>query len=188
MGESRMPGPLLKVAVLGPESSGKTTLALALTEQLTAQGMRVCYVAEYARAYYQRRPYQPQLHDILAIAIGQWATEVSAAGENEVLICDSTATTCKIWSEVAFNQVSRGLEALHRVSHYDLTLLAKPDIPWEKDRLRSHPLERDWLFTLYQKALWEQGIEWVEVAGSHTERLAVASSAIVGLIRRTRYA
>jgi nicotinamide riboside kinase len=169
---------LLRIAIIGPESSGKTTLALALTRALTAMGTRTHYVAEYAREYYADRPYQPTQQDVLAIAQGQCAAEQRLSYGADIIVCDTTVTTCKIWSEVAFGDVDPLLLALHHPHQYEVTLLTKPDMRWHADPLRSYPLGRDWLFTLYQQELSAHGVPWIEVASSAPVRLACALSIV----------
>lgn len=174
----------VRVAIIGPECSGKTTLAQALTSVLKAQGVKAHCVAEYAREYYRDRPYQPDSQDVVAIAREQLAAEQRSATDNECLICDSTVTTCKIWSEVAFGYVPSILLALHRPDTYDLTLLAKPDIPWQADPLRSHPYARDWLFSLYEKELVAHGVRWIEIAGPHAVRFSRALNEVSAIVKK----
>ncbi len=170
----------LKIAVVGPESCGKSTLAAALAGRLRGLGLSVALVDEYAREYYARRPYRPTLSDVMAIAEGQLAREAAASGD--VVLCDSTALTCRIWAEVGFGRVPGALAALdHR--GYALTLLARPDIPWRQDPLRSHPHARNALFGHYRQALAAmEGCRVAEVGGEGGERLACAWAALTPLL------
>ncbi|OWY38640.1 nicotinamide mononucleotide-binding protein [Xenophilus sp. AP218F] len=174
------PRAALKIAIVGPESSGKSTLACALAQALNAEGVAAAWVAEYAREYYADRPYRSTPADIEAIARGQLAAE--RAGVGEVLLCDTTALTCKIWAEVAHGAASPGLLALYRPTDYALTLLALPDIPWEPDPLRSHPTQRDWLLGLHREALAAAGIAPLELGGAHALRMERALAAIRALL------
>lgn len=167
-----MPPTLKRVAIVGPECSGKTTLAEALTIILTMVNVKVRCVPEYAREYYRNRCYQPSPHDVLAIARGQVMAEQQAAWNADILICDSTVTTCKIWSEVMFGYVDPALLKLYCPTAYDLTVLTRPDICWEADPLRSAPHSRDQLFGLYQAELMRHKVRWIGVAGSHKKRVA----------------
>lgn len=172
--------PPLKVAIVGPESSGKTTLSTRLAEVLRKQ-CRVALVEEYAREYYRERPYRPTADDVLAIARGQCAAE-RAAGEVDILLCDSTVLTCLVWSEVGFGRVAPELERLWRPDDYALTLLARPDIPWAPDPLRSHPEERDDLLERYRRYLAPTGGRCVEIFGEAAQRLALACDAIEAVL------
>ncbi|MCL6263867.1 ATP-binding protein [Craterilacuibacter sp. RT1T] len=168
----------LRVAVLGPESSGKSTLVLALADRLERAGMRVACVDEYARSYYASRPYLPSLADVEAIALAQCHNEDRAALQADIVLCDTSALTCRIWAEVAFGGASETINRLCRNYRYGLTLLARPDIPWQADPLRSHPHERDWLLGLYRQALATQPERIVEVYGTREQRLEQALRAL----------
>ncbi|MCW3481151.1 ATP-binding protein [Neisseriaceae bacterium JH1-16] len=174
----------LRVAIVGPESSGKSTLAEALEAALSAQGVAVARVDEYAREYYAARPYAPTMADIEAIAQEQQRREDAAASACRVLLCDSSALTNRIWAEVAFGAASGRLLALDRPHDYALTLLARPDIAWQPDPLRSHPDQRDWLYGLYLAALTRDGVAPLIVAGSHEARLAAAQAVIMALLKK----
>lgn len=167
-----------RIAVVGPESCGKSTLSAQLAASMQTQGMRAVHVAEYARDYYANRPYQVAMSDIEAIAHGQLQAEEVAARQHDWLICDTTVLTCKIWAEVAFGQVSPALLQHYRPHDYVLTLLTAADIPWQPDPLRSHPQERDWLLGLYQAELAAAGIVPVLLHGSEQQRLQQAWHAI----------
>ncbi len=171
----------LKIAIVGPESCGKTTLARALAAALNEAGIAAAWVPEYARDYFAARPYRSTPEIIEDVARGQLAAEQSLAGGVQVLLCDTTALNCKIWSEVAHGHCSPGLLALCRPGDYALTLLAEPDIPWEPDPLRSHPTQRDWLFGLYRQALQDAGVDATRVSGAHERRMAQARAALAAL-------
>ncbi|UDM16964.1 AAA family ATPase [Vogesella sp. XCS3] len=171
--------PPVRIAIVGPESCGKSTLAAQLAKRLQQHGVAAVAVAEYARAYYATRPYQPSAADILAIARGQLAAEQAACDAGaRVLLCDTTVLTCRIWAEVAFGQAEPALLALNQPHGYALTLLAAPDLPWQPDPLRSHPDSRDWLFGLYRTALQAADVPYQLVAGQGAQREAAAWAAL----------
>lgn len=167
-----------RIAVVGPESCGKSTLAGQLAATMRAQGLRAAQVAEYARTYYADRPYLVAMADIEAIARGQLQAEADAARQHDWLVCDTTVLTCKIWAEVAFGRASPALLQLYRPQDYVLTLLTATDIPWQADPLRSHPAERDWLLGLYQAELAATGITAILLQGSEAQRLQQAWHAV----------
>ncbi|MDC7717445.1 ATP-binding protein [Vogesella sp. DC21W] len=171
--------PPVRIAIVGPESCGKSTLAAQLAKRLQQHGVAAVAVAEYARAYYANRPYQPSAADILAIARGQLAAEQAACDAGaSVLLCDTTVLTCRIWAEVAFGQAEPALLALNQPHAYTQTLLTAPDLPWQPDPLRSHPDSRDWLLGLYRTALQVAGVPYQLVAGQGAQREAAAWAAL----------
>ncbi|MEO9383834.1 ATP-binding protein [Chromobacterium phragmitis] len=173
----------IRVAIVGPESSGKSTLAREWASRLRGQGRAAVWVEEYSRAYYAGRDYVSTMGDIEAIAAGQLRAEALAAqGGAGILLCDTTVLTCKIWAEVAHGGASATLQALYRPHDYALTVLACPDIPWEPDPLRSHPTQRDWLLELNRRELERQGIAALEVSGAREARLARAMAALSSLL------
>lgn len=172
----------LRIAIVGPESCGKSTLAADLAQALQRCGVAVAVVPEFARDYYATRAYVPTPADILAIAHGQLTAEAALAEQGQVLLCDSTVLTCRIWAEVAFGVAEPALLALNRPQDYALTLLAAADIPWQYDPLRSHPEQRDWLFGLYRAALDAAAVDYRVLAGSRQQRLAAVWPALRGLL------
>ncbi|PRP69883.1 nicotinamide mononucleotide-binding protein [Chromobacterium amazonense] len=172
----------IRVAIVGPESSGKSTLAEDLARRLCGLGWAATWVEEYSRAYYADKPYVSTPADIEVIAAGQLAAEDAAAADSRILLCDTTVLTCKIWAEVAHGAASAQLLALYRPHDYDLTLLACPDIPWQPDPLRSHPTQRDWLLALHRQELARQGIQAVELRGEREPRLERALRSVLALL------
>src|SRR5262245_25992285 len=114
-----------KVAVIGPECTGKSDLSAFL-----AQHFKTAWVPEYARGYLDNltRPYAQ--HDLLTIAHGQLRIEDEFRRDaNKVLICDTNLYVIKVWSEFKFGNVDN--EILREINErkYDLYLLTYVDIP-----------------------------------------------------------
>lgn len=165
----------LRIAVVGPESSGKSTLSQAL-----AQAINGSWVAEYVREYFAHKGSSDyELADIVAIARGQLAAE--AAFDAPLLICDTTVLVCKIWAEVRYQHCPAELLALYHPQDYALHLLTRPDIPWEPDPLRENPNDRDALFDLYEADLKASGARYIIVSGDPEQRLSTALAAFHSL-------
>ena len=165
---------LLRIAVTGPESTGKSML----TQQL-AEHFGTSWVPEFAREYIDRlgRPYAEE--DILEIAKGQLEREErQAARATDVLFCDTELTVTRIWSEVKYGRCHPWILEKIREHPYDLYLLCDIDLPWEDDPQREHPHLREHLFSLYRNELAGRGSPYEVVSGAGSERLENAIRAI----------
>jgi NadR type nicotinamide-nucleotide adenylyltransferase len=156
-----------KIAITGPESTGKSILA----EQL-AEHYHTLWVPEYAREYINHldRPYNQD--DILEIAKGQIRSEVSICRQaNELLICDTELIVTKIWSEVKYGNCDPWILEKIAGNNYNLFLLCDIDLPWEDDPQRENPHDREYLFHLYKEELTKRALPFFVISGFGNERL-----------------
>jgi len=163
-----------KIAITGPESTGKSMLA----EQL-ARHYQTIWVPEYAREYLELlgKPYEEK--DILFIAQGQLAAEESKLiHAGNFLICDTELLVTKIWSEVKYGRCNPWILDAIETHPYDLYLLCDVDLPWEYDPLREHPEQRQYLFDLYYNELKNRNFPFEVVRGTGPDRLKNALSII----------
>lgn len=171
-----------RIAIVGPESCGKTQLAQELSRELNAP-----WVPEFARPWFAaKQQTHYQLSDIIAIAHGQLALEAQLAQGAQWLLCDTTVLVCIIWAQVRFGCCPAELAALWRPQDYALHLLLAPDLPWQADPLRENPIDRDILFQRYESALQEQGVELVRISGLGDARLHCAKRALVPIVQGLR--
>ena len=85
----------IKIAVVGPESTGKSTMSEYLAERYNT-----VWVPEYARGYCEKLTEPPTWQDEINMFYGQVALEDELQPKaNKLLICDTTFLTVKIWSE-----------------------------------------------------------------------------------------
>ena len=123
---------LLRVAILGAESSGKSTLAAALAER-----HGTVWVPEYLREFVETRGRVPVADDQFFIASTQVARErVAMDAARGVLICDTTPLMTVLYSRHYFGGEDAQLAALAADTQYDLTLVTAPDVPWVADGLQ----------------------------------------------------
>jgi nicotinamide riboside kinase len=168
-----------KLAIVGAESSGKTTLARELANVLHSP-----WLPEYARHYFAAKgDTHYGLDDVIAIAEGQRAGEAEpalwqGADQGDWLVCDTNALVCKIWAEVRFGHCPLEIEAAWPAHDYALHILPTPDIAWQPDPLRENPHDRPALFARYQAALQASGAAFCIVSGSPTQRLAQVCAAL----------
>ena len=168
-----------RILILGPESTGKSTLA-----EMLAQHYAEPWVPEVARAYLEglNRPYTYE--DLLLIGKRQLSLEDElAATAKHFLFCDTDLRVIQVWSQHRYGKVDPWvLEEIARRT-YDLILLCAPDLPWQEDPLREHPeLEmRQQFFDSYQQITRESGFPWALISGETGERLSASIQAVDSL-------
>ena len=159
------------VVITGPESCGKTTLARQLSDR-----WRAPLVNEAAREYLQGKD-SYEKSDLLEIAKLQNAMEQeSTASSPEKLVCDTDLLVILVWSEVKYGRCDPWIHETFEncfnekslTRHY---ILCAPNIPWQKDRLRENPHNRDELFDMYIKKLTDYKLNYSVVSGRPQERL-----------------
>lgn len=183
---------LKKVVILGPESTGKSTLS----EQL-AQHFDTMWCPEFAREYLLTNGTQYTYEDLLTIAKGQLAMEdeYSLMLENQSLpllengghlplFVDTDMYVMKVWCEFVFGQCHRFILEEIVKREYDLYLLCNIDLPWTKDQLREYPdlHPRRVLYNMYKDLMVNQPIPWVDISGGNEERLEKAIKAVNRLL------
>lgn len=172
------PPSVKKVAVIGPECTGKSELSGYLATHFKTE-----WVPEYARGYIGRltRPYTQD--DLLTIAHGQLRIEDEFTRDsNKVLICDTNLYVIKIWSEFKFGKCNE--EILQQIASrkYDLYLLTYVDIPWQEDPQREHPHKRQELYDIYLREMQNQQVPFVEIKGDRELRRKTAVDSIERII------
>lgn len=168
-----------KIVVIGPESTGKSTLSQAL-----AASLDTCYSEEYARAYLEQRHNQYEFEDLRRIAEGQLKTEDRNLQQaRDVLICDTDLYVLAVWSSHKYGKVDPFILQQIATRHYDGYILCSIDMPWEPDPQREHPDEsmRQYFFRWYHELVIESGKPFIVVSGNEQERLHAALSS--GLFR-----
>lgn len=165
-----------KVVVIGPESTGKSTLSRALAEAL-----HTLWVPEYARAYLEGMQRAYQEDDLLEIAKGQLASEDRQAGcANNLLVCDTDLHVLKVWSEHRYHRCNRWILEQIAERRYDLYLLTYIDVAWQYDPLREHAADnmRRYFYEQYKDIVVHSNVPWVDVRGGAQERLHSCIDAI----------
>ena len=187
---------LKKIVVIGPESTGKSSLCAALAAHY---GTR--WVPEYAREYLQEHGMNYGYPDLMTIARGQLTLEDKLAEiglravvlppkaegrrrsdgrANSLLFVDTDMYVMKVWSEYVFGRCDTWILDQIASRKYDAYILCRTDLPWVKDDLREYPdLEnRDRLFHIYRDCMINQGTPWAEVGGVGEDRIAAGIAAV----------
>jgi nicotinamide riboside kinase len=165
-----------RIAITGPECTGKSTLASQLAEKYDAH-----IVHEYAREYLNdlNRPYN--LKDIEIIAQKQF--ELNNQEKGKLVIADTEMIVTKIWYEEKFKEQSNIINNLLDKQNFDFYFLCKPDIPWQYDELRENPTDRDRIFMIYKQIIEKHyPNNHSIIKGNNTERIKKATQIISDLV------
>ena len=179
----QQPTEIIKIAMYGPESTGKTTLASQLADEFNTN-----WIPEFARDYLQEKWNSKQeicsQDDLIPIAIGQTHHENEALKKaNKILFCDTNLLATKVFSDMYFNHCDAILERAAKKHKYDLIFLTDIDIPWEKDDLRDKPNDRENVLAIFEKALIDFEKPYIKLSGNKQERFEKASKIITDFLR-----
>ena len=166
---------IIKIAVIGPESTGKSVLS----EQL-AKYLKTVFVPEFAREYFNNKNIEGHTQeDLEAIYKKQLLLEAEAINRaNKFLICDTNLISGKVWADVVFNGApSFILENLTATDH-DLHLLCDIDLPWVADSQRRNEYDRKRIMEMHLNELTRLNATFEVVSGFDNERLQNAIKAI----------
>jgi NadR type nicotinamide-nucleotide adenylyltransferase len=192
---------MLKVVIIGPESTGKSTLC-----QQLALHYNTLWCPEYAREYLLKNGMNYSYDDLLTIAKGQIDLEEKKEEEvrksssdnrtlssglpgfptSGLLFIDTNMYVMKVWYEFVFGKCHRFILDQIEKRKYDLYLLCNTDLPWIKDELRDYPdpETRQRLYLVYKEMMINQPVPWVEISGDYERRLQTAIIAADELFRK----
>lgn len=163
-----------KIAIVGPESTGKSTISAQL-----AQYYNTIWVPEFARGYCEKLTEPCTWQDEINMFHGQLQLEKELLPQaNKILICDTTFITVKIWSDHTFGESPQ--EVLDELPNhpYDLYLLMDIDLPWQDDPLRDFPHLREHFMNVWHLELKALNADYTVISGTDQHRLNKAISAI----------
>ena len=190
---------IIKVVVLGPESTGKSSLCAQLADHY-----KTGWVKEYAREYLLTNGTEYTFENLLEIAQGQFALEHAAVklAEDrilsnsdktiatsipEIVLLDTDMNVLKVWCEFVFEKCHPWILNQIVANSYDLYLLCDIDLPWVKDDLREYPdlQTREKLYHHYKDLLINQSTPWINISGNYEARLETAIRAIDSVCTKT---
>ena len=190
---------IIKVVVLGPESTGKSSLCAQLADHY-----KTGWVKEYAREYLLTNGTEYNYENLLEIAQGQLALEHAAVklaedrllsnsdetiatSTPEIVLIDTDMNVLKVWCEFVFEKCHPWILNQIVANSYDLYLLCDIDLPWVKDELREYPdlRTREKLYRHYKDLLINQPTPWVNISGNYESRLQTAITAIDSTCTKT---
>ena len=158
---------MFRVGIIGPESTGKSTLATYLAHRYGG-----VLVSEYAREYMESRACASvyMREDVLNIARFQVGNlkdlsttsggEMPSTDSNDVVFFDTELIITKVWFLHKYGECPDFVEQALRQYPMDVYLLCYPDMPWEPDPVRENPNIREYLFDWYEREIQELGIPY----------------------------
>ncbi|UAK26106.1 AAA family ATPase [Sphingomonas nostoxanthinifaciens] len=162
------------ICLHGPESTGKSTLAMQLSRHYDT-----LHVPEYGRTYCEQYGLTLSMRDLLAIARTHCAMAGAALQQcNRRLILDTDPLMTAAWADMLFERRDPWFDAFEEVA--DLYLLLDIDIPWVNDGTRffGEEARRRHFFDLSRNELERRGLNYVVIGGSAQQRFARAIEAI----------
>ncbi|MCB9020429.1 MAG: ATP-binding protein [Chitinophagales bacterium] len=161
------------IVISGPESTGKTTLAVELSRLLAWP-----LVTEVARSLLEEQGSVYSEADVYRMAVRQWQHQQSVRRSGLPTLADTDLLTYRIWLEERFGRCSPWIEALHRRARPAHYLLCVPDIQWEPDPLRENPHDRDRLLDRHLEILRSEGMSFDLIRGVGEERFLQARTCL----------
>tara|TARA_B100000768_G_C11002624_1_gene258593 strand:+ start:40 stop:543 length:504 start_codon:yes stop_codon:yes gene_type:complete len=163
-----------KIIITGPESSGKTTLC----EQLSNH-FNIPLTKEFARSYIDNLDRNYIIDDLLSIAKEQLKSELNSQ------LFDTDLITIKIWSEYKYGRCDNWIldQIEKQKTEKRFYLLCRPDIPWQPDKQRENPSDREAIFEIYKEELEYLGHKYFIVeGGNRTENSISKISPLISII------
>ena len=161
-----------KIVIMGPESTGKTTLCQAL-----ASHFNTVWVPEYLRTYCQQNWENNGVictwDDLVPILEGQLREEAYYLPlANHMIFLDTNILTLYVNSLIYYQCVPQAINlACAALKSDDIYFLANTDVPWEYDVLRDQPHQRDWILEMMKNILQKYQFNFSLVTGSLEERM-----------------
>jgi nicotinamide riboside kinase len=179
----------LRIAIVGAESTGKSSLAEALAQRLAGEfGLACAVVGETLREWCALHGRTPRPEEQRGIAEEQQRRiDAAASGPFDVVLCDTTALMIAVYSELLFEDGSLVEFGRAAQAGADFTLLTALDLPWVADGLmRDGPHVREPVDRLVRGHLAACGCTWAVVAGTGEDRCTQAVDALRPLLARVR--
>ncbi|MDR0811718.1 MAG: ATP-binding protein [Paludibacter sp.] len=173
---------MLKIAITGPESTGKSTLTATLAKYFGGYA-----VPEYAREYVETLGRAYNYDDVCRITKRQ-IEEMNFYAELDDKPCvffDTDLIITQVWFEYCYRSIPEFLEKELKKPYFDLYLLCSPDIAWQYDAVREHGGdERQFFFNRYRREIEKTGKPYFIVSGKDAERTNNAINIILSFLRK----
>ena len=166
---------MIKIAVIGPESTGKTELCSQLAAHFHCD-----WVPELAREYVEKLGNQYTYADVRQIARLQIDQEKKYEKIEDVgfVFFDTDLIVTKVWLEYKYGEVPAFVKGRLETRFFDFYLLCLPDIPWVFDPVREHGDDREYFLDWYEREIQALGTPYAKIGGMGEERLENALQAV----------
>lgn len=169
---------LIRVVLIGSESTGKTVLARELAAHYGSE-----LVPEFVRDFARSKGSPIELADTGAIARGQMALEDEHAERaTQLLIQDTDLLSTVVYSGHYYGECPAWIADIARERKPDLYLLLEIDVPWVPDDVRDRETRREEMQQLFRDAVAKSGVKYVVIEGTWEQRSQLARAAIDNLI------
>lgn len=158
-----------RILILGPESTGKSTLAADLAAHFGEP-----WVPEFAREYLEKLNRTYEFEDLSEIGRGQIELEDELAQKaKKFLFVDTDLRVIKVWSEHKFGKAHNWILEEIEKRAYSKILITDVDLPWESDPLREHPEPgmRQYFLDKYLDLAGKSGFPFQLISGEQKIRL-----------------
>jgi NadR type nicotinamide-nucleotide adenylyltransferase len=158
-----------KIALIGAECSGKSTLASALAKQTNC----LC-VGEYARTFFETNDPNYSFDDVITIANKQHqlmleGIDAATKRKDTYIFFDTSLVVVEVWMLVKYGKSIPSFMLQEKQMAIDTYLLCKPDVQWQADHLREHPNQRMELHNRYVSELLKNNIEYILIDNSNRD-------------------
>ena len=167
---------MIKIALIGPESTGKTELSRKLAEYFHTD-----WEPELAREYIENLDGKYLYDDVCEIARLQILQEmkyVDRKDDKSFVFFDTDLIITKVWLEYKYGKVPAFVNERISSRYFDLYLLCEPDLPWIADSVREHGDDRPYFFDWYLHEIEVLGIPFAKINGIGEERFQHALKAV----------
>ena len=167
---------MIRIAILGPESTGKSTLAETLSEHF-----KVPWIPEFAREYIENLALPYTFDDVCTIARQQIEVEKfyeESISKDKMVFFDTELIITKVWFEYKYKTVPEFVTERMKCGFYDFYLLCAPDLAWEADSVREHGTDREFFFDWYKQEIEQSGKPYGIVDGIGNQRFQNALNSV----------
>ena len=150
---------MFKVGIIGPEASGKTTLAQYLSKRYSG-----IFIPEYAREWVEKHSKDVSYDDLCHIAKQQieQLKELEKKEEDRIAFFDTELIITKVWFDYAFGKIPEWLNEAIDQYPMNIYLLTYPDLEWVQDGTRYNGSDdiRWELFERYEQEIQKLNIPY----------------------------